>query len=363
MTHPSDFFSTTYAEAQAKFLDACSDAGLETEHHVNPNKGMAGEELATNVVRAGPIDAPAVLFTMSATHGVEGFCGSGAQIGTLKSGQWRELPEGTALVMIHAVNPHGFSWLRRVNEDNVDLNRNHVDHDAPYPQNPDYDALSDAICPVEWTEEAQAAAEAVLDAYRQQHGDMALQGAISGGQHSHPTGLFFGGHFPVWSRKVLHDVVTRHARHARHIGFIDYHTGLGPYGYGEPISDHSVNDPGHQRLIDWIGDEVTATDDGSSTSAPLTGVNAVTIEQASPDASHTMVTLEYGTQSVPEVLHSLRADCWLHNHGRLDSDQGRAIKAEIRRCFYGDDDAWKNMIWERGHDTQRRMLTGLAAMA
>ena len=363
MTHPSNFFSATYAEARAKFLDACAQAGLETEHHANPNKGTAGEELATDVVRAGPKDAQAVLFTMSATHGVEGFCGSGAQVGTLKSGQWRELPEGTALVMIHAINPYGFSWLRRVNEDNVDLNRNHVDHDEAYPKNPAYEALRHAICPAEWTSQARDEAEQVLDAYRTEHGDMALQGAISGGQHVHPEGLFFGGHFPVWSHQVLRDVVERHAANARHVGFIDYHTGLGPYGYGEPISDHMVSDPGHQRLKEWIGDEVTATDDGSSTSAPLTGVNAVTIKQASPHASHTIVTLEYGTQPVAEVLGSLRADCWLHNHGRLDSEQGRAIKAEIRRCFYGDDDAWKQKIWDRGHDTQRRMLTGLAAMA
>ncbi len=362
MTHPSSFFSATYAQARQMFLDAASQAGLKPEHHVNPNRGMAGEELATDVVRIGPDDAAAVLFTMSSTHGAEGFCGSGAQVGTLTSGQWRELPENTALVMMHAINPYGFSWLRRVNEDNVDLNRNSVDHNAPYPQNPAYEQLRDAICPAEWTETARTEADAVLNAYRDQHGVMALQGAITQGQHSHPEGLFFGGQFEVWSTRTLRDIVTRHAAKARHVGFIDYHTGLGPYGYGEPISDHMTDEPGHQRLKDWIGDDVTSIDDGSSTSAPLTGVNAVTIKTASPHASHTLVTLEYGTQPVPEVLGSLRADCWLHNHGRIDSDQGRAIKAEIRRCFYGDDDAWKQDIWDRGHDTQRRMLTGLAAM-
>ncbi len=362
MTAPSTFFSTSYAEARQKFLDAASSAGLDAEHHVNPNKGMAGEEIATDVVRIGPDDAGIVFFTMSATHGVEGFCGSGAQVGTLASGQADELPDDTAMVLIHAINPHGFSWLRRVNEDNVDLNRNHVDHAAPYPQNPGYEHLMHAICPAEWSDAARAEADAILQAYADEHGDMALQGAISRGQHVHPEGLFFGGQFEIWSTGRMHDIVSRHAANARHVGFIDYHTGLGPYGYGEPISDHAPDEPGHQRLTDWIGDDVTSTDDGSSTSAPLTGVNAVTIKEASPHASHTLVTLEYGTQPVPEVLGALRADCWLHNHGDLDSDQGRAIKAEIRRCFYGDDDAWKRDVWDRAHDTQRRMLAGLAAM-
>ena len=362
MAQPSDFFSATYAEARQKFLDAAAEAGLKPEHHVNPNEGMAGEELATDVVRMGPDDAGIVFFTMSATHGVEGFCGSGAQVGTLVSGQANELPDDMAMVLIHAINPHGFSWLRRVNEDNVDLNRNHVDHSAPYPRNPGYEELQDAICLAEWTEAARAEADAVLQAYAEEHGEMALQGAISQGQHAHPEGLFFGGQFEIWSTGRMRDIVSRHAAKARHVGFIDYHTGLGPYGYGEPISDHMAGEAGHQRLKDWIGDDVTSTDDGSSTSAPLTGVNATTIKAASPQASHTLVTLEYGTQSVPEVLGALRADCWLHNHGDIDSDQGRAIKAEIRRCFYGDDDGWKNDIWERAHDTQRRMLAGLAAI-
>ena len=38
--------------------------------------------------------------------------------------------------MIHALNPFGFAHLRRANEDNVDLNRNFVDHEGGnYPEN------------------------------------------------------------------------------------------------------------------------------------------------------------------------------------------------------------------------------------
>ncbi len=74
-----------------------------------------------------------------------------------------------------------------------------------------------------------------------------------------------------------------------------------------------------------------------------------------------MVTLEYGTSPINEVIDSLRADCWLHNHGNLESDQGRAIKAEIRRCFYPDADDWKAMIWERASEVERKMIRGLAS--
>ncbi|MBT7612616.1 MAG: DUF2817 domain-containing protein, partial [Rhodospirillaceae bacterium] len=244
----TNHFSATYSKARAKFLETCGSLGLAVEHHIHPELGREGEELATDVARFGPEDADRVLFTMSATHGVEGFCGSGAQIGALRSGLYDNLPDGMAAVLIHAINPYGFSWLRRVTHENVDLNRNHLDHAAPYPVNQGYEHLRGAICPQEWTAQAQTAARATLDAYAEEHDTMALQGAISGGQYSHAEGLFFGGHDTTWSARTMHDVVAKHAAGARHAGLIDYHTGLGPYGYGELISDHLLDDPGHDRL-------------------------------------------------------------------------------------------------------------------
>ena len=68
---------------------------------------------------------------MSGTHGVEGYCGSGIQIGFLKEGLFAELPDDMSVVLLHAMNPYGFSNDRRVNEDNVDLNRNFLDFAAP----------------------------------------------------------------------------------------------------------------------------------------------------------------------------------------------------------------------------------------
>ncbi len=357
------FFSATYAEARAKFLRACGERGLPVEHRVHPERGREGEELATDVARIGPGDAGHVLFTMSATHGVEGFCGSGVQTGALRSGLYDAMPEGMAVVLIHAINPHGFSWLRRVTQENVDLNRNHVDHGRPYPANPGYEELKDAICPGEWTDESRAVARAALDAYAGRHGAMALQGAVSGGQYGHPEGLFFGGHATTRAAGILAAIVAGHAATARHVAFVDYHTGLGPYGHGELISDHALEEAGHGRLVSWLGaDQVTSTDDGSSASAPLTGVNGLCVAASAPHATLTMVTPEFGTSPVDEAIDSLRADCWLHNHGELDSGKGRAIKAEIRRCFYPDADDWKAMVWGRASDTERKTIAGLATL-
>src|SRR5690606_24922310 len=149
---PVTGFSSKYAEARQKFLDAVKEAGLLLTSYLNPHKGTEGEELATDVAWGGSVLSERVLVVQSGTHGVEGFCGSGIQIGLLKSGVWKERPEGMSVVFVHAVNPYGFSWLRRVNEDNVDLNRNFVNHfTGDYPDNPGYRELRDLICPAEWS--------------------------------------------------------------------------------------------------------------------------------------------------------------------------------------------------------------------
>ena len=132
----AESFSSDYQAARAKFLRAAGDAGAALESITHPDRGPDGGELATDVAWIGPRDADAVLVTISATHGVEGFCGSGAQVDWLRREEHRRLPDGIAALIIHAINPYGFAWLRRVTNENVDLNRNWVDFNSPRPANP-----------------------------------------------------------------------------------------------------------------------------------------------------------------------------------------------------------------------------------
>ena len=112
----ADSFSADYPEARAKFLKAAADAGGALEAMAHPERGPDGGDLATDVAWFGPRDAAAVLVMISGTHGVEGFCGSGAQVDWLRRGGAGGLPPGVAVLMIHAVNPYGFAWLRRVTQ-------------------------------------------------------------------------------------------------------------------------------------------------------------------------------------------------------------------------------------------------------
>ncbi len=201
-------------------------AGGEIRSWLNPKGlGSQGEKLYLDTARFGPADAENMLVLIAGTHGVESHCGSGAQIAWLRDGGPGKLPAKTGALLVHALNPHGFSWTRRVTEDNVDLNRNFVDHDKAYPANEGYLAIADAILPDAWNEATRAESERVFQAYAQKHGMFGLQSAISGGQYSHPDGIFFGGGKPTWSNRTLRAIARQELSQARQVAVIDFHTG------------------------------------------------------------------------------------------------------------------------------------------
>jgi len=359
------YFARDFDDARRRFRAAAEAAGARLDSLPHPQPGPAGQALSAEVAWLGPSDAERVLVTISGTHGAEGLCGSGAQVGWLESGLAGETTSeeagGVALLAIHAINPHGFAWIRRVTEDNVDLNRNFVDHAAPHPQNPGYEELAEVICPKEWNDAVIAETEGIMSAYAAEHGAQALQSAVSGGQYGHPDGLFFGGAADTWSKRTLLAIVARRLARARRVALIDYHTGLGPRGHGERICCHRPGSVALQRAGEWWDQDITSPFLGTSSSVELNGVNLDGLEAALGHAELTAVALEYGTIDNKLVKRALRADNWLHLHGELASAKGRAIKAEIREAFHQDADDWKDMVWERAVETQRRALEGLAA--
>lgn len=359
---PIPHFAATYAEARAKFGDAAKARDLAVTRHVHPTaKGAQGEELATDVVALGPPDAREVVLLTSATHGVEGFCGSGCQVGFLHDDAFfaRMVASNVRIVMLHALNPYGFSHLRRTNEDNIDLNRNFRDYSTPPPPFKAYAEVHPFIVPPTWPPTPEN--EARIGAYIAAHGQPALQAAVSGGQCEFPDGLFYGGVRPAWSNGILRRVLREHGRNARTLGWIDFHTGLGPRGHGEKIYSGRAIDADFARAKAWWGDDVTSFHDGSSTSAPLTGVNYNAAYDECPQANYAGIAIEYGTQSFAAVLQALRGDQWLANHPDAPAAVATPIKRAIRDAFYQDADDWKATVYAQALTHTQAALTGLAA--
>ena len=355
-------FSQDYRAAREKFLaaakSAAQDADIRIETFDNPAPGPDGLPVHTDVALIGDTKAPNVLVANSATHGVEGFCGSAALTGWLRRGEAGRLPPNVRAVLIHAINPHGFAWLRRVTEDNVDLNRNFGKHGDTYPENPEYSELHRTLVPRIWDKKSLAACKRMVEEYVKKNGEFALQAAVTRGQHDHPDGLFFAGNAPSWSNLTFNDILDCFIKGAKVIAFLDFHTGLGPYGHGSLLGGSSVKG----RMTDWFGDGRGSPNPGQSLSAPLGGVIGGALRSACNGAEITSVTVEFGTYPVLDVLEALRADNWLHLHGNPDSKLGRSIKADIRKRLYPDEDNWKEMVALRSRHVLQRATKGLSVL-
>jgi hypothetical protein len=342
----------TYALARAGFLQAAEATGARLQAFAHPLTGPEGEALAVDVAEVGPADAAEVVVVMSGTHGVEGFCGSALQT------QWLatctdERPAQTRVVLVHAFNPFGFAWVRRVNEDNVDLNRNFIDWSQPPPANPGYDELAQVLVPDSWDATTDATALSAIGDYTNRHGNEALVAAVSSGQYHHPTGVFYGGSGPVWSHRWLKDWTAGALDQCRRLVIIDLHSGLGPWGHGEHIIHAHGHEPMFLRAQQRWGDQVRSMHDGDSVSAKLTGDWLGSIEALVPHAEVTATALEYGTVDPFVVVQALRRDAWFHAHastsGPAADDLHAEVAAEVRAAFADDDPAWLAVLWDQFH--------------
>lgn len=355
------YFSKTYAEARERFLNASRREGARLRSYCHPlRRGPAGEELAVDVASCGTAPEARVMVVVSGTHGVEGFAGSAAQLAVLGEGWHRRLGEGTALVLVHALNPYGFAHLRRVDENNVDVNRNFIDHDHPPGTATAYSEVHSLLVPEEWSGPARHQADARLAALVRERGTVALQSAVTGGQWSHPDGLFYGGQRPAWSNDVWRDIVRTELAPFRSVAVVDIHTGLGEAGATEVIFRGRSSGDGYQRARRWYGDRVTMSEDGTSVSTVISGNAPQAVLEELGEAQVTAVTLEFGTVSKWDVLNALRGDNWLHVHGQTDHHLAPAIRDSMRAAFTCDTSAWTQHVIE---DSCRMVGSGLAGLA
>ncbi len=339
----------TYGEARHRFLAAAADAGASVTTSPHPTQaGPEGEPLAIDVAQLGPADSPAALVVVSGTHGVEGYAGSAIQTDWLGRRSSDPLPSGLRLILVHALNPYGFAWTRRTNEDNVDLNRNFIDWDRPTPDNAAYDQFAEALVPDRWDDATKEATTMSLLTDVERIGLEEMQRIVSGGQYRHLRGVFYGGTGPVWSHRWLTDHAKALVEPASRVGIIDLHTGLGAWGHGELIVHGGRTEPAYRRAQRWWGD-VRSMQDGESVSAELSGDWLGRIEALLPEAEVTAAALEFGTVDAIQVLQALRGEAWLHGQDRsvVEGPEGERVRAEVRAAFLDDGPDWLPTLLER----------------
>lgn len=359
---PADLFASDYASARRAFLRAAETRGARVTSHPLPCRDAETDrELAIDTARLGPAEPASLLVVSSGTHGVEGFSGSALQLLLLAEAPALELPADMALLLVHAVNPWGFAAGRRVNENNVDLNRNFLRHPEDHEPRPDYEALYPHLNPEVLDEEHDRRAAQALAAFARAHGGARIQEVLSVGQHDHPTGLQYGGCAPEPSNLLLRELARAELRGIPRIAWIDVHTGLGPWGEAELITELEPQDPVYARGRAWYGGAFRSTRAGESVSAPLSGViESGLTEEADPASEFTPFTAEFGTVTADRIFWALRADNWLHHHGTPDSERAQAIRSELLEVFRPADRKWRRALLDVGFEIVRKARAGLA---
>lgn len=341
-------FSRDFAEARAKFHAACGRAGIQIESFPHPLKGPGDETLTTDIARVGRADAANLLVLISGTHGVEGLAGSGCQVAWLESEERAELPDDTAVLLVHLINPWGCAWRRRQTEDNIDLNRNFLAFDGDaLPANPHYRDVHPLI--VNGRE----------DSWRNRD-DATLAAALFAGQYEHEDGVGFGGAGPCWSHRTLRRILAERAQGARRVAVIDIHTGLGPYGYGAILSTESASSAAFRRARAWYGPSVTSLADDRAAPYKPHGDLMSWVARVVP-AEVTAVALEIGTYGIEDLLQLQVEDCRIEKFSSPLSEEGRSVRAALTDFFFPATTDWLQSAAFRGVQLIGQSLAGLSA--
>lgn len=358
-------FPASYRAGRERLLEAVSQVANRLPVVVDSRslaaRGPDGETLALDFVVVGARRPKRAVVVSSGTHGGEGFVGSAIQLLLAK----RVLPTlaldaDSALVLLHAINPYGFAWHRRVNEDNIDLNRNFRETFDPQACHADYIALYDVMNPTDLDPEHERERWTTLEAFVARHGMRHFQQVFSEGQYRFPEGLQYGGQAQAQSTRHLLDFVSEYFVSSKALVWLDIHTGLGESAACELISGAGPSDPGLRFARSIWSDEVRSALAGESLSTPLNGLLDGGIARALPaGCTFGMAFAEYGTHPLDRVMRALRADNWLHHHGDRADAVGRAIDAEMLEAFCPIDNRWREQTTRHGVGLVTQALAAL----
>jgi len=322
--------------------------------------------LATDVARLGPTDAQRVLFSVSGTHGVEGYFGSACQSEWLHEFATRELPPGVALMMVHLINPWGTAWSRRVNEDNVDLNRNYLDFSTALPVNAAYEAIHEIYTCRDFDGPQRKQADQRLSQQIASIGWNEYQAIVGAGQYIHADGLFYGGVEATWSNQTLRSIAGKLPRPMQIAMGFDLHTGAGAFGHPMllAIAQSRYSALAHAEAIygNWLTTLLTDTHAAISETgvvARATGYTSQALVDALPHRHLMQLVIECGTYPEAPMHKALRDDHWLHLYGDPRDALGKQITQTLFESFLPCDSDWREIAWRRTRQIWERALKAL----
>jgi len=343
-----DYFSADYFLAKERFLAAC--ARLGAEHHSLPIDAPSptSAPLTIDVAVIGPENPQTALVASSGVHGVEGFFGSAVQLAFLEQlpPQWRP-PDSGALVLIHAINPFGFAWQRRFNEDNVDLNRNFLRADEPYAGAPPLcGVFRNALMPSSSRLRIGTSASRIaLLALR--HGVRSFWETLPVGQYEFPDWLFFGGSDRAQSAHLVDSLLPTFLNSCREVVHLDFHTGLGRWADCKLLLSERDASENTTWWKQHFGGERVVTAAASARSYEIRGGFGSWLRDQFPQCQYRFATAEFGTYAPMRVIRALTDE--LHWHARLGHESlDHWARRRLTEAFAPSDPRWRTRTLGEG---------------
>lgn len=310
------------------------------ESHAIDAVGPGGEQLAFDVAISPHGDRDKVLVVSTGLHGIEGFFGSAVQLALLE--QWVKTgPPSVRCVFVHGLNPFGFAWRRRFDENNVDLNRNFLLAAERFEGVPlGYAQINRFLNPTRrpsrWEPFFLKAAWLIA-----KYGMPALRQAVAGGQYRFPQGLFFGGTGPSQTQGLLAEHLPNWLAGSRSVVHLDFHTGLGARHACKLLIDSPLTEPQRGWFVDTFGSDMLGPFDAAGIAYDARGGLGRWCVSKGLARDYLFACAEFGTYGPVRVLAGLRAENQAHHWGDPDSAATRRTKDRLQEVFCPTSPTWR----------------------
>ncbi|MFT7520536.1 MAG: putative deacylase [Kiritimatiellia bacterium] len=336
-------FSPDYVSARARFRSSALALGCHMESHAVDPIGPDGEELTIDIAVLGSRDPTHVVLVSSGLHGVEGYLGSAIQASLLEEaiGAWRPPPD-SALILIHGLNPWGMAWKRRVNEDNVDLNRNFLLPGQSFKGAPaSYAVLDSLLNPRSPPSRLDPfLPQAILAIAR--HGRDALASSATG-QYDRPRSLFFGGNTASRTADFMRQRMPHLLGRATRVLHLDFHTGVGRRACPLLLSRHPEGSRAFADLSATFGESLVS-DAGTKAQGDMRSWMQVMLDKVDYDG----ISVEFGTVGPLRILEALREENRAWHYGDPEHPRTRAARDLLYSVFCPIDQRWRDRVVPEG---------------
>ena len=362
----ADGWPADHDASRERFARLARAAGARTGSRPLEAVGPGGEALSVDVAALGP-ERPAHLVVLTgAVHGVEGFLGGHVQALALERLAHRGLPDGVGVACVHAVNPWGFAHLRRVDEGNVDVNRNLFGPGEPgAAPNPGYAALDPLLNPTGPPTLASDLAfrPRALGWIARDRGTASLAKAVAEGQDRFPKGLFFAGIEAGEASRTLQALLAELTSGAGRVTHLDLHTGLGPAGALTPIARTNVGAPaGRVERLRAHYRRPVRLDDAADNPYDARGTLARWYGRALAGVPFLYLCVEIGTVNPLAVLAALRRENRAHHWAAPGSAPHVRARRALVEAFSPDSRRWRERSTaEALHALERTLALALHA--